>query len=59
MYLIVSGKVQKIKRQKPNLNKRVSRLNMTGFNLQSNSLMSHFNPRSSHQTLHNIQLKEM
>lgn len=58
MYLIVEGKVQKVKRQKPILSKRVSKLNMTGFNLQSNSIISLFNPRSSHQTLHNIQLKE-
>jgi hypothetical protein len=58
MYLIVEGKVKKIKRKKPILAKRVSRFNATGLNFQSNTLMSHFNPRSSHQTFHNLQLKE-
>jgi len=57
MYLIVEGNVKTVRRQKPIVSKRVSKLNNTGFNFQSNSLIGHFNSRSSHQTFHNIQLK--
>jgi len=61
MYLIVEGKVQTIKRKKPQLGKRVSRLNATAFNFGShdhNPLNSRFNSKSLHNILNNLQLKE-
>lgn len=55
MYLVVEGRVQKIKRQKPLLNKRMTKMNMTAFNFNSHSIMNTFNPRSSNN---NDQLRQ-
>ncbi len=47
-----------MKRKKTIAPKRISRFNMTALNFGTSSLLSTFNPRSSHQALNNIQLRD-
>lgn len=59
MYLIVEGEVQKIKRNKPQAARRVSRINMTAFNIESSSIVNKLNTKGSHHALNNLDLKSL
>lgn len=59
MYLIVEGEVQKTTRHKPQTGRRMSKMNMTAFNLGSSPMANAFNTRASHQALNNLNLRQI